>query len=136
MISSDILGSIFVEAAHRASLIPLASEATIYALKSFGQSGLELPVALAILGGLTGHAFNYALGRFMMRLPSSPKHHAVYQMLAKYFNRYGFVVLIIAPWAMFNILVLAAGMLGTPIKKTFPLIALGLAVYYGKLLIP
>lgn len=130
----DSLTQIFLEAAHRASLVPLASEATIYAMKSFGSFALEVPVAAAVAGGLAGHAFNLLLGRWLMRLPSSPKHHAFFQTLARHFNRYGFVLLVFAPLALGNVLTLIAGMLGTPLKKALPAIVLGLAWHYGRLL--
>lgn len=124
---------IFLEAAHRASLIPMASEAMIYAMKSFGQP-IGLAVCAAILGGLAGHGFNWWLGRMLMKLPSSPKHHAMFQKLSAHANRYGFLILVLAPWSLGNVLVTAAGMLGVPLKKTLPVTAAGLFIYYGRLL--
>ena len=130
----DNLPQIFLEAAHRASLIPLASEATLYAMKSFGNAALEIPVAVAIAGGLFGHGFNLLLGRWLMKLPSSPKHHAVYQKLAQLADRYGFALLAFAPLALGNFLSLAAGMLRVPLGKALPPLVIGLCAYYGRLL--
>lgn len=131
---TDHLIDIFIEAAHRASLIPLASEATVYAMKSFGNHAMEAPIVAAILGGLAGHGFNLMIGRWLMKLPNSPKHHDFFQKLQLHFNRYGFVLLLLAPLALGNILTTLAGMLGTPLKKAVPMIGLGLVVYYGRLI--
>lgn len=131
---ADYLLHIFLEAAHRASLIPLASEATIYAMKSFGTAAMELPVAIAVVGGVFGHGMNILLGCLLMRLPSSPKHLPFFQKLQQYFNRYGFILLVFAPLALGNVLSLASGMLGTSLKKSLPMIALGLIYHYGQLL--
>lgn len=128
----DTTLTIFLEAAHRASIIPLASEATIYAMKSFGGFAMELPVATAIFGGLCGHGFNLLLGRLLMHLPSSPKNQKIFLLLQKYFNRYGFVALALAPLALGNVLVVAAGMLATPLKKALPALLIGLFVWYGR----
>ncbi len=134
MTSPDQLISIFLEAAHHASLIPMASEATLYAMKSFGGFAMEIPVLTAIAGGLAGHGFNLLLGRLLMRLPSSPKNQKIFLLLQQYFNRYGFVALVLAPLALGNVLVVAAGMLGTPIKKALPAVLIGLFWYYGRVL--
>ena len=131
----DNLLTIAIEAAHRASLVPFASEATIYAMKSFGTSPMWLPVIAAIAGGLFGHCVTLLIGRGLMRLPSNPKHHALFQRLETYANTFGFLLLVLAPLALGNILVLAAGMLGVPWKKSLPVTAAGLAFYYGQLLI-
>lgn len=125
---------IFFEAAHRASVFPLASEAMLYALKSFGEADLHWPVITAILGGMAGHGFNLLLGRFIMKAPSSPRHHPFFLKLQHYFNRYGFVLLVFAFASLGNILVVVAGMLGTPLRKSLPLIFAGLVYYYGRLL--
>lgn len=130
----DHLPTIFLEAAHQASILPLASEAAIYAVKSFGEGSMAAPVAAAILGAMAGHCFNWWLGRAVMKLPSSPKHHRYYETIAHYFNRYGFILLALAFVPLGNMLVLIAGMLGTPLKKALPMIALGLCYHYGLLL--
>jgi membrane protein YqaA with SNARE-associated domain len=133
MTNPDQLIAIFFEAAHRASIIPLASETTLYAMKSFGGFAMELPVAAAIVGGLCGHGFNLLIGRLLMRLPSSPKNQAIFQRLQQHFNRYGFILLVFAFAPLGNILAVAAGMLGTPFKKALPAIALGLLYFYATL---
>lgn len=127
------LASIFIEAAHHASVIPLATEATIYAMKAFGEHDMQLPVIAAILGALLGHSFNWWLGKMLMRLPSSPKNERIYQRIAAHFKRYGFVVLVLAPLALGNVLVVAAGMLGCPYKKTLPALLIGLCFWYGRM---
>lgn len=131
----DLLITIFLEAAHHASIIPLASEAAIYALKSFGGTDMNLPVALAVLGGLCGHLFNLLVGRLAMRLPSSPRNEPIYLKLCQHFNRYGFLLLVFCFVPLGNMLVIAAGMLGTPMKKALPAIAAGLVFNYGQLLL-
>jgi len=126
---------IFLEAVHQASIIPLASEATIYALKSFGSTDLQIPVSLALLGGLAGHMFNYVVGMMVMNLPSSPRSLPAYQLIRQHFNRWGFLVLALCFVPLGNILVVAAGMLGTPLKKALPPIAAGLLYHYGQILL-
>jgi membrane protein YqaA with SNARE-associated domain len=128
------LPTVFFEAAHRASVIPLASEATIYALKSFGQSPMVVPVIVAIAGALLAHGVNWFLGRLMMKLPTSPRSYPAYQKLSAHFNRYGYLLLVFACLSLGNLLVLASGIFGTPLKKVLPPVALGLIYYYGRLL--
>ena len=125
--------NILIEAAHHASIVPLATEATIYAMKSFGEQAMTLPVLAAILGAALGHSFNWWLGKMLMRLPSAPKNEYKYKVIAEYFNRYFFVVLVLAPLSLGNVLVVAAGMLGCPLKKTLPAVLIGLCYYYGRL---
>lgn len=135
MASAEQLIQVFLEAAHRASIFPLASEAMVYALKSFGQTDLQIPVAVAILGALAGHCFNLWLGRMIMRLPSAPKHHRLFALLQTHFNRYGFVALVLCFASLGNILVVLAGMFGTPLRKALPMILIGLLYYYGRIVV-
>jgi membrane protein YqaA with SNARE-associated domain len=128
------LFSVVWEAAHRASIVPFASEAAIYAMQAFGQP-LLLPVLAAIAGGVLGHFFNWGVGRALMRLPSAPVHQPIYHLLQTHFNRYGFVVLLFAWVPLGNILAVAAGMMNTPLKKALPAIAAGLVFHYGRLLV-
>lgn len=128
------LPAIFIEAAHKASLLPMASEATIYAMQAFGTTLTITHIGLAILGAMLGQLFNLALGRGLMKLPSSPKDHRGFVLLQHYFNRFGFVLLLVAPLSLGNFLVFLAGMLGTPMKKALPVIALSYIFYYGRLL--
>jgi len=126
---------IFLEAAHHASIIPMASEATIFAMASFGNTDMAFPVAVAIIGAVIGHLFNLGIGRFLMRLPSSPKNHQVYLRIRHHFNRWGFITLALCFIPLGNVLVVGAGMLGTPMKKALPAIAAGLLYHYGQLLV-
>jgi len=130
----NTLATIFLEAAHHASIVPMASEATIYAMKAFGNSEMQLPVLLAILGGLAGHGFNLFAGRRLMLLPSAPKNERAYLLIQKYFNRYGFILLVFCFLSLGNVLTIIAGLLGTPMKKALPPIAAGLIFSYGRLL--
>jgi len=130
----DHFVQIFLEALHDASVVPMASEAAIYAMKSFGGFDMNTAVAAAIMGGMFGNTFNWWLGKMLMRLPSSPKTHRIYLKLQTLFNQYGFFLLFFAFVPLMNILVVAAGMFGTPLKKVLPLVALGLCYYYGRLL--
>jgi membrane protein YqaA with SNARE-associated domain len=130
----DNLPAIFLEAAHHASVIPLAAEATIYAMKSFGTTLTAMHIATAIFGALAGQIFNFALGRWVMRLPSSPKNQKGFIILQHYFNRFGFVALVFASASLGNILVVVSGMLGTPVKKALPMILLSYLYYYGRLM--
>ena len=127
--------TIFTEAAHHASIMPLASEAMIYAMKSFGTEGLPQAVAVAIGGALAGQCFNYAIGHGLMKLPAAPTQRISYLKLKHAFNRYGFILLIFAFAPLCNILVVAAGMFNTPIKKALPTTLAGLIFFYGRLLV-
>jgi membrane protein YqaA with SNARE-associated domain len=129
------LTTIFFEAAHHASVVPLASEATIYAMKSFGDTALELPVLVAIMGAMLGHLFNWGLGVLMMRIPTAPRQAPTFLMLQRTARRYGFLLLVAAPVPLGNLLVVAAGMLGLPLRKTLPMVALGVILWYGRLLL-
>jgi membrane protein YqaA with SNARE-associated domain len=59
--------NVFIEAAHKASLIPFASEATLYAMKSFGSYNIQLAIILAIAGATLGQMLNWAAGRLLVR---------------------------------------------------------------------
>lgn len=131
---NDLL-TIFIEAAHSNSIVPLASEATLYAMQAFGEKSLLFPVAAAIAGGIVGQTFNWWLGTKLMKLPSAPTDKPLYHTLKNAFNRYGFFLLFFAFAPLCNILVVAAGMFNTPLKRTLPLVVAGLIVHYGLLLV-
>lgn len=131
------LAHVFIEAVHNATIIPFASEATIFAMKSFGGFDTDMPpaVALAVAGATLGHSINWGIGKLLMRLPASPGNHEIYLKSQDIFNRYGFFLLFLAFVPLMNIVVVASGMLGTPLKKALPLIGLGLCYHYGRLLV-
>ena len=126
--------SVFTEAAHAASLIPLPSEATIYAMQLWGGHHMPLAVGLAIGGGALGHCFNWGIGKMLMRLPSSPSHHPTYLKLQSVFNQYLFWLLALCFLPLMNLVVLISGMMGTPLRKVLPLVLLGLCYHYGQIL--
>lgn len=127
------LTAIFIEAAHAASLIPFASEATLSAMRSFGNFNLLVPMLVAVAGGMAGHLFNYFLGWSMMRLPSSPAQHPIYAKLQHHFNRYGFLLLVFCFLPLGNFLSFIAGSVKTPLMKMVPLVGLGVAYQYWRL---
>ncbi len=130
---SNIL-SCFFEAAHKASIIPFASDATIYAMKAFGNFPMLWPIAAAIVGAACGHSFNWWLGNMIMKLPAAPTNQKTYRLLAEYFKTYGFPALLLAPLPLGNILVIAGGMLGVSYKKTMLMVITALFWYYGRMI--
>lgn len=130
----SFLPDVFIEAVKEAIVIPFGSEATIHAMKSFGGHDMVPAVATAIVAALIGHSLNWGIGKALMKLPSSPKSHTKYLKLQTLFNKYGFFLLFFAFAPLMNIVVVASGMFGTPLKKALPLILLGLAYHYGMLL--
>lgn len=129
----NLLPNVFIEATHAASIIPFASEATLYAMQSFGGHNMTTAAAFAFVGAIIGQSFNWGLGKLLMRLPAAPKEHKAFTKGQYLFNRYGFFLLFFAYVPLVNLLVVVAGMFATPLKKALPIIALGLAFNYGQL---
>jgi membrane protein YqaA with SNARE-associated domain len=128
---------IFIESAWTASLIPLSSEATLYAMKSFGQD-VTLAVIPAILGGTLGMMTNFLLGMLMLRAKRSGIPvigERTYDKAQRFFNKYLFFLLFLSFLPMFKFLVLAAGFLGTRPRYALILVALGYVLHYGMVLL-
>lgn len=128
-----LLFDIFIEQLHAATIIPFASDATLVAMKSFGQE-ITLPVIVAFIASLIGQSFNWALGAGLYRLAQKKGHltqTTSYAKTALAFNKYLLFTLIFSWFAIFNLFVLAAGFLGTRFKVALPIITLGQALYWG-----
>ncbi len=130
----DFYPKIFLEALHHASIIPFGSEPTVYAMKAFGTYPMAALFVLALVGAILGQMFNWYVGRLLLYYEHKEKFRVSahqYERARKYFNTYG-IFLLLFSWAMLaNLLVVLAGFLNIPLKKSLPLIAVGLAVHYG-----
>ncbi|MGE0755248.1 MAG: VTT domain-containing protein [Alphaproteobacteria bacterium] len=125
---------IILNSALVASIVPLGSEAGLYAMKSFGTFDMQQAVVLATIGGTLGMLFNYYLGNIMYRLAKSSAkgmNEKVYSRMQHCFNRYGVFVLLFCWVTIGNVVVLLAGYLRTPLKIALPLIVVGLAAKYS-----
>jgi membrane protein YqaA with SNARE-associated domain len=125
---------VFTEAAHTASIIPLGSEWTLAAMKSFGGYNLSLACAIAAAGAMVGQLFNWGVGRFLLKLKRTTQLHVPqeqYDRLAVAFQKYVVFALLFCWVPFFNFLTLAAAFLGVRLKTALPLIIVGLAGYYG-----
>lgn len=120
---------ILIESAHAASIIPLASEATAYAMKAFGGFNMELAFALSVIGGTLGHAFNWGVGALLARWKGA--NGEVHARAQRIFKKYLIFLLLFCWFPVMNFAVVASGFLGVRLKTALPLIALGLAGYYG-----
>lgn len=129
---------VFYEAAWLASLIPMGNDTTLYAMKAFGGYDLLLPVLLSILGGTLGQLFNYGLGRWLQRLKYTRNmtlSEDVYVRFEYYFNRYGFLLLLVSWLPLCKLLPLLAGFTRLPFKKMLLLVLLGYIYHYGQVLV-
>src|SRR4051812_27369720 len=59
---------ILFESAWVASIIPLSSEPTFFAMKAFGGFNIGVAFVLAVIGASAGQAFNWAIGRLLITL--------------------------------------------------------------------
>ena len=124
----------FFESAHTATIIPLASEPTFFAMKAFGGFDMTGAFALAVTGATIGHCFNWWLGKMLRKLPPPGKgmlSEERYQRAKAIFHRYGIWLLFFAWAPMCNFLVVAAGFLDVRPRIALPLIIAGLAVHYA-----
>ncbi|MDE3060551.1 MAG: hypothetical protein KGJ06_06030 [Pseudomonadota bacterium] len=124
--------SILLESAWTASIIPLGSEPTIAALKAFGGHDMVLPSLLAVAGAIAGQSFNWLIGKIFMKYKPDSKRYA---RAASFFNKY-LVFLLFFSWVpLGNLLVAAAGFLGTRLTFILPLVIIGEAYNYSRYLL-
>lgn len=125
---------VFLNSALAASVIPIGSEAGLYAMKAFGGFSMPLAVVLATTGATLGQLFNFYLGNLLFRLTSKSDntiHPEKYQRVQGYFHKYGVFILLFCWAPIGNIFVIAAGFLKTPPKIALPLMMVGVAAHYG-----
>lgn len=135
---TDFLPQIFLEALHKASIVPFGSEATFYAMKAFAEQPMHLPVLAAVAGGILGHAFNWWAGSQLKKIHAKKNWKPapdVYEKIRGHFLQFGIYLLVLAWLPFCNLLVLAAGFFGVHFKKSLLLVFLGLAWHYGRALI-
>lgn len=129
---------VLIEAIHRASLVPMASEATLYAMKSFGGYNLWLAIALAIIGGTAGQIFNFALGALLKKIRKKNGWNlseSLYEKAQGIFRKY-LIFLLLFSWATGgNILVAIAGFLGIRLAHVAPVIVIGYIFHYASQLL-
>ncbi len=126
---------IFLEAAHTASLVPLASEPTFFAMYGFGYN-IQLAAVVAILGASLGAGFNFVLGVFLRRLyhKKNATHllsEKQYSRAKNFFSRFGFVFLLFSWLPLLNFTVFAAGFLAMRPRIAMSLVVIGLTTRYG-----
>ncbi|MDX2113218.1 MAG: VTT domain-containing protein [Alphaproteobacteria bacterium] len=134
---TDFLPQIFLEALHKASIIPLGSEPAFYALKAFGEQPMQMPVLAAVAGALLGHAFNWWIGTQLKKMHTKKNWKPapdVYEKIRGHFLKTGIYLLVLAWLPFCNLLTLAAGFFGVPPKKTLLFILIGLVWNYGRVL--
>ena len=132
--------NVFLEAAHYASLIPLANEPTFFAMHAFSQlgGGFNMPFAVlcAIAGAALGAAFNFAIGgwlKYTYLKQEITKYVSVgqYGKAKKLFMRYGALLLFVSWMPLLNFSVVAAGFLGMRAKIALPIVLIGQIAHYG-----
>lgn len=136
---SNLYLQVLIESAWRASIIPLSSEATIYAMKLFGGYHIPLAVACAFTGAMLGQIFNLLLGYGLLTLKNKgivPINDNAYSKSKGYFFKYYVFLLLLFGWAAGgNVLVIIAGFLGARMIMVLPLLAIGYLANYGSMLL-
>ena len=127
---------IFTEAAHYASLIPLANEPTFFAMHSFGEFDMLPAVFCAVAGAMLVATFNFAIGYGLKKLyleQQNPKYLKLnnYEKGKKFFAKYGIFLLFISWLPTLNLSVFAAGFLGMRAKTVLPIVLVGQVLHYG-----
>lgn len=131
----DIYFRVLYESAWVASVLPFSSEATFFAMRSFGGFNMPLAAALSVAGATIGMSFNWLLGRLLYNLHQK-KHtfhisESWYKRVAELFNKYG-VFLLLFSWApLLKFVVVIAGFLNTRYRFVLPLIVIGHIFSYG-----
>ncbi len=136
--SAGFYPNVLFEAAHNASIIPLASEPTYFAMVGFGGYNLPLAFVLAVIGATAGQLFNWFLGRLLFKAKQAnivPFKENTYQRAASTFNKYVVFALLFSWMPMFGFVTIAAGFLGTRLRIALPLLIVGIAGHYGWYLI-
>jgi len=129
---------IFLESAWVASIIPMSSEPTFFAMKAFGGYDMAIPFLLAIAGATLGQSLNWLVGKMLLRLEKNKKLNISdywYHRVAGLFNQYGIFLLLLSWVPLCNLLVVLAGFVGTKPKIVLPLIIIGQAAHYGSYLL-
>lgn len=130
--------NVLLESAWTASIVPISSEASLYAMDAFGSYNMPLAVGLAMAGATLGQFVNWLIGNIMMiKRPANGWSipDAVYYKSKTLFNKY-FIFLLFFSWVTGgNILVIIAGFLGARPKLVMPLVIAGYLFHYGTLLV-
>lgn len=125
---------IFLEAIHKASVIPFGSDLTFYVMKAFGGYDMAAPVILSVVGASLGHIVNWYIGRSLVFFEYKGKFRINperYERIRAFAEKYGIFLLVFAYAPLMNLLVVASGFLKLPLKKVMPFVIVGLAVHYG-----
>lgn len=125
---------VFGEAAHAASIAPMATQAAYFAMQSFGGYNMQLAWTMATLGACVGHSLNWYLGKLIRQFPVSKKSLVTeekYQRFKALFQKYGIFILLFAWVPLLNMVVVAAGFLEVKFRTTLTLVFIGMAAYYG-----
>lgn len=125
---------LFLEAIHRASIVPFGNDLTFYAMKYFATYDMAAPVILSVIGASLGHVFNWYVGRTLAYFEYKGKFRIsphYYERIRGFFDKYGVYLLFFCWLPLCNLLVVAAGFLKLPLKKVMPFVVAGLAAHYG-----
>jgi len=125
---NPLYGQIFHESIRNAFVLPLGSEPTLFAMRSFGGYDMTVPFALAIVGSILGQAANYIVGDLLSRTPYHPeKFTSTHFAQAKtVFNQAGFVVVSVCWLPYFGpLFTVMAGLFRARLTYVIPLICAG-----------
>ncbi len=126
--------SVFFESAWVASVVPMGSEPSFFAMLAFGSFSM-LPAWIAAVSGATlGHVFNWYVGKLFLKIGEKSKKPLNQQFYAKaqgYFRKYGIFLLLFSWVTLMNLVVVAAGIFKVRLKTVLTLVIIGQAAHYG-----
>lgn len=125
---------VFLENAHAASVVPMASSAALLAMKAFGGYNMPLAYAIAVAGAVLGQTFNWYVGVLLRKTPVGLLSDERYRHGKMLFHKYGIFLLLLCWAPIMNFVTVAAGFLEVRLKTALPLIILGTAAWFGWLL--
>ncbi len=136
--SADLYLQVLLESAWTASIIPMSSEPTYFAMQSFGGYDMHKAFALAVFGSSCGQLFNWLIGKFLFSLKNKGAFkldERWYQRVNFLFNRYGVFTLFFCWAPLCNVLVAVSGFINTRLTIVLPLVVLGEMFNYGRILL-
>lgn len=129
----DFYSRVFIESAWVASILPLAAEQTLYAMKAFGGFDLDKAFVLALIGSTLGQLFNWGLGRGLLKMKERGMFNVSdywYSRIGNLYIKYGVFTLFFCWAPLCNFLVVAAAFLGVRARIALPLMLLGIIYKY------
>jgi membrane protein YqaA with SNARE-associated domain len=128
--ASSLYLDIMLEHIGGASALPFISSLTLEAMQLFGGYHLTIPALMALIGMVIGGTLNWAVGRglglFDHVIPAF--QNDTYPKICRWMGRYGFVLAALNPAPLGELVLLACGVLRTPLWKTLLALTAGSAV--------